>query len=149
MGVEIQRGTPKGHRIFLENEGDEGRDRKGGHIVFNVQTFDNTDKRRTGFVRDDDNCNDLHYFVKINLLQALIGYDVNITHLDGHIVNVQNLKKSKVTKPQSVIRKEGEGMPIMETFPTQFGDLYIHFEVVLPSTLSKKQQNGIDSFLFL
>merc|ERR1712154_123977 len=156
MGVEIQRGTPKGHRIFLENEGDEGRDRKGGHIVFNVQTFDNTDKRRTGFVRDDDNVNDLHYFVKVNLLQALVGYDVNITHLDGHIVNVNNLpndigstQKSKVTAPQSVIREEGEGMPIMETFPTQFGDLYIHFEVVLPSTLSKKQQNGIDSFLFL
>ena len=149
--VEIQRGTPKGHKIVLENEGDERRDAKGGHIVFNVKTFDNADKRRTGFVRDDDNIDDLHYFMKISLLQALVGYDINITHLDGHIVNLNNLpgdiesgQNSQVTKPQSVKIIEGEGMPIMETFPIKYGNLHVHFEVVFPETLSDEQRKIID-----
>lgn len=145
--VEIQRGTPDGYKILLENEGDEKKDAKGGHVTLNVKTFKNTDKRRTGFLRDTENIDDLHYFVKINLLQALTGYNINITHLDGHIVNMNNLandgENSEVTVPLSIKTIEGEGMPIVGTFPTKFGNLHVHFEVVLPDELTQAQKDGI------
>eukprot|EP00485_Elphidium_margaritaceum_P010020 CAMPEP_0202691032 /NCGR_PEP_ID=MMETSP1385-20130828/5859_1 /ASSEMBLY_ACC=CAM_ASM_000861 /TAXON_ID=933848 /ORGANISM="Elphidium margaritaceum" /LENGTH=386 /DNA_ID=CAMNT_0049346373 /DNA_START=87 /DNA_END=1247 /DNA_ORIENTATION=+ len=148
--VELQRGTPDGHHIVLENEGDEGSDSKGGHIVFNVRTFKNADRQRSGFVRDEENIHDLHYFAKVNLLQALVGYDMNITHLDGHIVQLANMpneqtnEASQVTPPLSIRTIEGEGMPIMGTFPTKFGDLHVHFEIVFPQSLTEQQKNGID-----
>eukprot|EP00484_Ammonia_sp_Unknown_P022539 CAMPEP_0197048182 /NCGR_PEP_ID=MMETSP1384-20130603/23581_1 /TAXON_ID=29189 /ORGANISM="Ammonia sp." /LENGTH=398 /DNA_ID=CAMNT_0042480275 /DNA_START=248 /DNA_END=1444 /DNA_ORIENTATION=- len=150
--VEIQRGTPDGYKLLLENEGDERADSKGGHVSFHVRTFKNMDRRTTGFQRDEENINDLHYFVKINLLQALVGYNINITHLDGHVVNIENLAKreeddSHVTKPLSIRTIEGEGMPIVGTFPTKFGDLHVHFEVVFPETLTQEQKIGIERLL--
>ena len=145
--VEVQRGTPNGHKILLENEGDETRDSKGGHLTFNVKTFKNVDKRTTGFMRDEQNPDDLHYFIKINLLQALVGYNINITHLDGHIVNIDNLPEdgwdSEVTRPLSIKTIQEEGMPIFESFPTRFGDLHVHFEVIFPENLTRKQRDGI------
>ena len=147
--VEIQRGTPDGYKLMLENEGDETSDAKGGHVVFHIRTFKNDAK--SGFVRDEENINDLHYWMKINLVQALVGYDINITHLDGHTVNINNLpseldsgENSQITKPLSVKTIKGEGMPIVGTFPTKFGDLHVHFEVVFPEKLTKEQEQGID-----
>jgi len=150
--VEIQRGTPDGYRLMLENEGDETNDAKGGHVVFNVKTFRNENVRSEGgFERDEQHIDDLHYWMKINLVQALVGYDINITHLDGHIVNINNLpsemdsgEDSQITVPLSVKTIKGEGMPIVGTFPTKFGDLHVHFEVVFPDTLTQEQQQGID-----
>jgi len=149
--VEIQRGTPNGYKLMLENEGDETKDAKGGHIVFNIKTFNNIDKRTTGFQRDTDNIDDLHYFMKINLMQSLVGYNINITHLDGHIVNINNLpddgiqsnQNSQITKPLSIKTIQGEGMPIVGTFPLKFGNLHVHFEVIFPQTLTEAQRQGI------
>lgn len=150
--VEIQRGTPDGYRLVLENEGDETADAKGGHVTFNIKTFKHGDRRRSGFERDAENIDDLHYWMRINLLQALVGYDVNITHLDGHVVNVHNLpsemdsgENSQITKPLSVKTIKGEGMPIVGSYPTKFGDLHVHFEVVFPEKLTQEQQKGIEA----
>jgi len=150
--VEVQRGTPDGHRLLLENEGDETSDAKGGHVVFHIKTFRNGDRRATGFERNTENIDDLHYWVRINLVQALVGYAVNITHLDGHIVSLSNLpsdgvesgENSQITKPLSITTVEGEGMPVLGSFPIRFGDLHVHFEVVFPDTLSEEQRAGID-----
>lgn len=143
--VEIQRGTPDGYQLFMENEGDETRDAKGGHLTWNIKTFKNTDRRTTGFERDADNADVLHYYLQINLLQALLGYDVNITHMDGHTVNVR--EEDRVTKPLSVRTIVDEGMPVFGSYPTRFGVLHVHFEVVLPNELSEQQRLGIDRLL--
>ncbi len=83
---------------------------------------------------------DLHYDVKINLLQALIGYKMDIIHLDGHAVKVV---EKEVTKPGSVKIVEGEGMPVMHSFPMRFGKLHLHFEVVFPKSLTNEQMDGL------
>eukprot|EP01084_Bolivina_argentea_P016518 30899_1 len=62
--VQIERGVPDGYKILLENEGDETSESKGGHITFVVKTFKNVDKRSTGFMRDEENIDDLHYIMK-------------------------------------------------------------------------------------
>ena len=63
--------------------------------------------------------------------QALLGFDRNLTHLDGHIVR---LHRTGVTQPSFVQTITGEGMPI---YGRSFrGDLFVEYNVVLPVELS-------------
>lgn len=63
--------------------------------------------------------------------QALLGFDRNLTHLDGHVVR---LKRQGVTQPGFVEVIEGEGMPRFENHHLH-GDLYVEYNVVLPTEL--------------
>jgi DnaJ-related protein SCJ1 len=82
-------------------------------------------------------------------VQALLGFERNLTHLDGHIVT---LKRKGVTQPGIWIimlnwpRRpdmvlgyvqtiKGEGMPVFEH--STHGDLFVEYNVVLPTALSK------------
>lgn len=59
---------------------------------------------------------------------ALIGFTLDITHLDGHKVTIV---RDKVTKPGAKIRKKGEGMPNYENNKVH-GTMYITFDVAFP-----------------
>ncbi|KAF8699160.1 DnaJ protein, partial [Rhizoctonia solani] len=71
------------------------------------------------------------------VLRALLGFERNLTHLDGHIVT---LKRNGTTQPGHVQTVEGEGMPIFEG--SGHGDLFVTYNVVLPTSLNDtlKQQ---------
>lgn len=74
-----------------------------------------------------------------NLQDALIGFSMEITHLDGHKVSVV---REKVTWPGARIRKKGEGMPNFENNNLQ-GTLYVSFDVEFPKedfTEEQKEQ---------
>lgn len=60
--------------------------------------------------------------------EALVGFSLDILHLDGHKVTVT---RDKVTWPGARIRKKGEGMPNYEN-NNQKGILYITFDVEFP-----------------
>lgn len=62
------------------------------------------------------------------LQDALVGFTMEIPHLDGHQVQVT---REKVTWPGARIRKKGEGMPNYEN-NNLFGTLYITFDVEFP-----------------
>ena len=110
-------------------------------------------QREGGFERGEENDADFHSWMKIDLVQALIGYDINITHLDAHIVNINNLtsgidseENSEITVPPSVKTIKGERMPTVDTFPTEFASFFVHFEVVFPETLTQEQQQAIHRY---
>lgn len=67
--------------------------------------------------------------VTISLQDALLGFNMEITHLDGHKVSVS---REKVTWPGARIRKKGEGMPNFEN-NNLHGTLYISFDVKFPT----------------
>lgn len=73
---------------------------------------------------------DLYTNVTISLQDALIGFTIDITHLDGHKVTIQ---RDKITKPGSRIRKKSEGMPNYENNHLH-GNLYITFDIAFPDT---------------
>ena len=76
------------------------------------------------------------YFI---LQDALVGFTIDITHLDGHIVTVT---REKVTAPGSRIRKKGEGMPNYEN-NNLHGILFITFDVEFPkSELTDTEKEG-------
>lgn len=70
--------------------------------------------------------------------QALLGFTRNFTHLDGHVVS---LVRKGVTQPGFVQTIKGEGMPLFER-PTSHGDLFVEYNVVLPTQLSKETRQS-------
>ncbi|KAJ8983428.1 hypothetical protein NQ317_005893 [Molorchus minor] len=71
---------------------------------------------------------DLYTNVTITLQDSLIGFNMEITHLDGHKVSIT---RDKVTWPGARIRKKGEGMPNYDN-NNLHGILYITFDVEFP-----------------
>jgi DnaJ-class molecular chaperone len=65
----------------------------------------------------------------IPLVDALVGFETNITHVDGRIVAV---RKNSVTSCGSVMRIAEEGMPRRGGGNRGFGDLIITFTVQFP-----------------
>jgi len=124
-----------GETIVFENQGDEKPDRSAGHIIFKIVTIENPQFQRKG--------NDLHYNMDISLLEALIGFDRRIVHLDGHFVPI--MKKS-ITSPGDIMKIGGEGMPF-HNYASKMGDLFVQFTVIFPKELTVAQQQGFATIL--
>ena len=75
--------------------------------------------------------------------QALLGFTRNLTHLDGHVVP---LVRKGVTQPGFVQTIKGKGMPLFER-PTSYGDLFVEYNVVLPTHLSKETRQSASDLL--
>lgn len=76
------------------------------------------------------------------LQDALVGFSLELKHLDGHIVSIS---RDKVTWPGARIRKKGEGMPNYEN-NNLHGTLYITFDVDFPKNeMSEKDKEGKSS----
>lgn len=75
---------------------------------------------------------DLMTTVHITLSEALLGFSrILITHLDGRGIHVDS-EQGRILKTGDAIVVRGEGMPTHK-HPDQKGDLYIRFEVDMPS----------------
>lgn len=87
---------------------------------------------------------DLYTNVTISLTDALIGFQMDIIHLDGHKVHVS---RDKVTWPGARMRKTGEGMPNYEN-NNLHGTLYITFDVDFPKgELTQEEKDKIKEIL--
>jgi DnaJ family protein B protein 11 len=75
----------------------------------------------------------------VSLRDALVGFSVDISHLDGHVVT---LHREKVTWPGAIIKKPGEGMPNYDD-NTRRGSLFITIDVDFPrGTFSDEDKEG-------
>ena len=97
-----------------------------GSLIFVVQEIPNNLFRREK--------NDLHTFRKITLKEALLGFELQITHLDGRQVQI---KKTTVTQSGDIYKVRGEGMPYHQS--SERGDLFIRLDVIFPNVLNDKQ----------
>jgi len=123
----IERGMPDHHHIVFQEECDESPEQRPGDLTFVLTTL-----KHPIFTRDN---NDLKMEMTITLLEALVGFEKHVVHLDGHAVTV---KRAAVTIPGQVIQMPGEGMPHHQ-FPSEFGDLYITITVQFPKRVSETQ----------
>lgn len=74
------------------------------------------------------------------LQDALVGFTIELPHLDGHMVSVT---RDKITWPGARIRKKGEGMPNYEN-NNLHGTLFITFDVEFPKQeLSTEDKEGL------
>jgi len=123
--LEVTPGMPEGHEVVFDGEGDESPDWEAGDIVLRVRSK----KQEGGWRRKESS---LYWKETIGVDEALLGFERNLTHLDGHIVE---LRRTSVTQPGFVQTINGEGMPIFEQ-DGKFGDLYVEYNVILPSTIT-------------
>ena len=79
--------------------------------------------------------NDLYTTVKIDLYTALLGGDTIIETLNGKV----KLPVKPETQPGTKIRLKGKGLPVYKK-EGEFGNLYVTFEVELPTNLTEEQK---------
>ncbi|CAI9767850.1 unnamed protein product [Fraxinus pennsylvanica] len=122
------------HEVVFYEDGEPIIDGEAGDLKFRIHTAPHDGFRREG--------NDLHTTVTITLVQALVGFEKTIKHLDDHLVDI-SLKG--ITKPKEVRKFKGEGMPLH--FSNKKGDLYVKFEVLFPTSLTEDQKTKIKAIL--
>jgi len=124
----IEKGIPDGHEYKYRDAADEHVNARAGEVIFKVKTL----PHKT-FTRE---MNDLKTTITITLRQALLGFEKELTHLDGRLLKIQ---RNKITRPGEVEKVKGEGMPIYD-YPSDRGDLIITYQVEFPKELTPEQK---------
>ncbi|KAJ3129448.1 DnaJ- protein scj1 [Physocladia obscura] len=132
ISVSVERGMPDEYHIVFENEGDEHPDITAGDIHFVIETVDHPI-----FTRDGKN---LKISKEISLKEALLGVKYDVIHLDGKSITIL---REGTTQPGFIQVVKGEGMPT-HMYPSERGDLYVHYSVKLPDSLTAAQKTLIE-----
>lgn len=141
LEVQVERGMSSGEKVKFKYLSEQKPKQIPGDVYVTIEQKDHSFFERKG--------KNLHYKMKITLKEALIGFKKTITHLDGHIVDIdsEDIKRrsrdsSSVFKPFEKAVLKAEGMPVHE-FPSQFGDLIITFQIIFPKSLTTAQFESI------
>lgn len=137
LDVYIDKGMKHGQKIVFSGEGDQGPDTDPGDIIVMLQQ-----KEHQLFKRDG---RDLYMEQQITLHEALCGYEIFITHLDGRILRLRS-SPGQIVNHGDIKSIDGEGMPEYKR-PFEKGRLIIKFSVVFPKTLSADAVKLLDKAL--
>lgn len=130
--ITIPAGIENGQKIRLRGHGNKGIN--GGpdgdlYITFHIVND-------TGFKRDGD---DLHKTISIDLYTALLGGEITFEAIDGTKLK---LKVPPETQNNTTTRLKGKGFPVYKKEGTH-GDLYLTYQVLLPTNLTDKEKQLI------
>ncbi|KAF4371602.1 hypothetical protein CsatB_000956 [Cannabis sativa] len=135
LSIVIKPGWKKGTKITFPEKGNEQPNVIPADLVFIID-----EKPHSTFARDG---NDLVVTQRISLAEALTGYTVNLTTLDGRNLTIPI---NSVISPnyEEVVPKEG--MPLPKD-PSKRGNLRIKFIIKFPTRLTSEQKSGIKKLL--
>ncbi|KAJ7947021.1 DnaJ subfamily B member like [Quillaja saponaria] len=135
LTIEVKPGWKKGTKITFPEKGNEQQNVIPADLVFIID-----EKPHSTFTRDG---NDLVVTQKISLAEALTGYTVHLTTLDGRSLTIPI---NSVIHPNYEEVVPREGMPIPKE-PSRRGNLRIKFNVKFPTRLTSEQKAGIKKLL--
>ncbi|EJL73538.1 DnaJ C-terminal domain-containing protein [Chryseobacterium populi] len=126
--ITIPAGVYDGQQIKLKGHGNPGIN--GGpagdlYITFTIPA--DPDFERIG--------DDLKTKVTVDLYTAVLGGDVKVNTLNGSV----NLKVKPETQNGLTVRLKGKGFPVYKK-EGQFGDLFVTYEIKMPTNLTEKQK---------
>lgn len=126
--ITIPAGVENGQTIKIAGHGGPGVN--GGpagdlYIAFSIAND-------TGFKRDGS---DLYGTVKLDLYAAVLGGEVTIDTLNGKV----KIKVKPETQNGTKVKLKGKGMPVYKK-ENEFGDLYITYDIQIPTNLTEKQK---------
>merc|ERR1740127_16250 len=101
LEVHIQKGATDGHKVTFREMADEHPDMDAGDVIFVLKQQEHADFKRRGA--------DLFIERKISLVEALCGFEMEITHLDGRKLLIKSAP-GDIVKPL-----EGGFDPFAET----------------------------------
>ncbi|KAG5475477.1 hypothetical protein LSCM1_03597 [Leishmania martiniquensis] len=127
--VVVEKGMHRGDSVTFSGEGDQipGVKLSGDIIIILDQ------KPHATFVRKGNHLLMEH---TISLAEALTGFSLNVTQLDGRELAISSTAGS-VIDPASMYSVSREGMPVPHTGGMERGDLIIRFRVLFPKTLKQ------------
>jgi curved DNA-binding protein len=126
--ITIPAGVENGQKIKIKGHGGPGiNGGPNGDLYITFDIINNTKFKRSG--------NDLHTTVDINLYTAVLGGEITIDTLNGKI----KLKVNPETQNGTKVRLKGKGFPVYKN-EGQFGDLFVTYNVKLPTNLTEKQK---------
>lgn len=126
--ITIPAGVEDGQIIKLKGHGGPGvNGGPNGDLYITFVIENNTKFNREG--------NDLHTTVELDLYTALLGGDIVVDTLDGKV----KLKVKPETQNGTKIRVKGKGFPVYKQ-EGRFGDLFLTYEIKLPTNLTEKQK---------
>ncbi|CDY35188.1 BnaA01g08430D [Brassica napus] len=135
LTIGVKPGWKKGTKITFPEKGNEHPGVIPADLVFIID-----EKPHPVFTRDG---NDLIFTQKISLAEALTGYTVNITTLDGRTLTIPI---TNVIHPEYEEVVPKEGMPLQKD-QTKKGNLRIKFNIKFPARLTAEQKAGFKKLL--
>lgn len=128
FNIKIPAGIPDQVSLKFRGRGQAGR--KGGengdlYVSIEVAAHDQLERRGDDIYLDWD----------IDVMTAVLGGEIEIPSVSGEIT----IKVPAGTQPEKVIKLTGKGGPKFRT-PTQNGDQYVRFRVVLPNKLTREER---------
>jgi DnaJ-related protein SCJ1 len=132
--VFVERGTPDGHEESFKDAADEFVDQRAGDVIMKVIQLPHP-----RFTRERNE--DLRTSMNITLLEALTGFTRTLEHLDGHEVEIKT-NPGQVCQHGEVRVLSEEGMPKYGA-PSDYGDLFVGFNVENPKTLTEDQREQL------
>ncbi|KNC52609.1 DnaJ protein [Thecamonas trahens ATCC 50062] len=123
--INVRPGMRHGESIVLRGKANEAPGLETGDIVFVVQEMEDERFERRG--------DDLFMKMKLSLIEALTGFEFNITTLDDRELLVKALP-GQIIAPNQIIGVPDEGMPRNKN-PALRGNLFIEFSVTFPDVL--------------
>ena len=141
LEVFIEKGAANGQKIVFANKADEAPNMEPGDVIFVVQ-----EEPHSVFTRKGE---DLYIRKTITLVEALTGFQMVVTHLDGRKLIIKN-KPGEIIKPmlegRGLKAVRGEGMPTLKN-PFVKGNLYIVMEIAFPETLDEAAMGELKKIL--
>jgi DnaJ-class molecular chaperone len=100
LEVHIQKGSPDNHKVVFREMADEHPEADPGDVIFTLKEQEHKEFKRKGA--------DLFLERKISLVEALCGFEMEVTHLDGRKLLVK-------TTPGELVKPMGRGFDPLET----------------------------------
>ncbi len=126
--ITIPAGVENGQTIKITGHGGPGANGGPAGDLFITFSVANDPKfKRSG--------NDLYATHKLNLYTAILGGEITADTLTGKV----KLKVKPETQNGTKVKLKGKGMPVYKKADT-FGDLYLTYEIELPTNLTDKQK---------
>lgn len=126
--LTIPAGIENGQSIKIKGHGGPGRNGgPAGDLYIKFAIANDPEFKRVG--------NDLYKTADIDLYTAVLGNDITIETLSGKV----KLNVKPETQNGTKVKLKGKGFPVYKN-DTQFGDLYITYNVKIPTGLNDQQK---------
>jgi len=128
LRITIPAGVENGQTIKITGHGGPGVNGGPAGDLFIAFSVSNDPRfKRSG--------NDLYNTIKLNLYTAVLGGEITAETLTGKV----KLKVPAETQNGTKVKLKGKGMPVYKK-EGQFGDLYLTYEIEIPTNLTDKQK---------
>jgi len=133
ISVEVQKGMKWNEAISFYGESNQAPDCLAGDLIFVLKP---KPEEESPFERKG---NDLYMKQDISFVEALIGTQFVVKHLDDREIL---LSYSDIINPGDTLCVNNQGMPIMGQLD-KFGDLFVTFNVTFPAKITEAQKKTL------